>query len=149
MPGSDTSDLTATFMGLARQLLGMPARSDSLESFTLGDTNDVDHFILAKDTFDWHFLFKVFTSKVDLVGNGTAIELDLDNVSLLLASPQQLLLGVAKHTNNLAIFLDLLLSNLVFPFKTGLGKSLLLRFRPILVEATFTFNIDVLGPNGL
>ena len=30
MPGSDTSDLTETFMGLARQLLGMPARSDSL-----------------------------------------------------------------------------------------------------------------------
>jgi len=69
MPGSDTSDLAETFMGLARQLFGMPTRSDTLESFTLGNTNDVDHFILAKDTFDWHFLFKVFTSKVDFVGN--------------------------------------------------------------------------------
>jgi hypothetical protein len=57
---------------------------------------------------------------------------------LLLASSQQLLLGVADHTNNLAIFLDLieiflnfLLSNFIFPLKTGLSESLFLRLGPL------------------
>jgi len=57
---------------------------------------------------------------------------------LLLASSQQLLLGVADHTDNLTIFLDLieiflnfLLSNFVFPLETGLSKSLLFRLGPL------------------
>merc|ERR1711935_195621 len=119
MPGSDTSDLAKTLVGL-----------------------------------DWHFLFKMLASKINFVANTTAIELDFNNVRLLLTSSQQLLLGVADHTNNGAIFLDLIevflnffLANVIFPFQTGLGKSLLLGLGPILVESTFALNIDMLSPN--
>jgi len=45
---------------------------------------------------------------------------------------------VADHTNNGAIFLDLievflnfLLAKVIFPFQTGLGKSLLLGLGPL------------------
>jgi len=45
---------------------------------------------------------------------------------------------VADHTNNGAIFLDLIeiflnffLAKVIFPFQTGLGKSLLLGLRPL------------------
>lgn len=96
----------------------------------------------------------MFASKVNFVGNSTTIELDFNNVRLLLASSQQLLLGVADHTNNGAIFLDLIevflnffLAKVIFPFQTGLGKSLLLGLGPILVESTFALNIDMLSPN--
>jgi len=80
----------------------------------------------------------MFASKVNFVANTTAIELDFNNVRLLLTSSQQLLLGVADHTNNGAIFLDLIevflnffLANVIFPFQTGLGKSLLLGLGPL------------------
>jgi len=80
----------------------------------------------------------MFASKVNFVGNSTTIELDFNNVRLLLTSSQQLLLGVADHTNNGAIFLDLIeiflnffLAKVIFPFQTGLGKSLLLGLGPL------------------
>jgi len=80
----------------------------------------------------------MFASKVNFVGNTTTIELDFNDVRLLLTSSQQLLLGVADHTNNGAIFLDLIevflnffLANVIFPFQTGLGKSLLLGLGPL------------------
>ena len=54
----------------------------TLESFALGDANDVDHLVLAENALDWHFLFKMFASKVNFVANTTAIELDFNNVRL-------------------------------------------------------------------
>jgi len=80
----------------------------------------------------------MFASEVNFVGNGTAIKLDFHNVRLLLTFSQQLLLSVDDHTDNLAIFLDLieiflnfLLSNFVFPLKTGFSESLLFRLGPL------------------
>ena len=109
----------------------------TFESFALGDTNDIDHLVFSKDILDGEFLFKMLTGKVDFVAGGSTIDLDFHNVSLLLASPQDLLLSVANHAHNLAILLDLrkilfdlFLANFVLPFQAGLGKSLLLRLRP-------------------
>jgi len=137
MPGSNTSNLTKTLVRLARKFLGVPTRSDTFESFALGDTNDIDHLVFSKDILDGEFLFEMLTGKVDFVAGGSTIDLDFHNVSLLLASPQDLLLSVANHAHNLAILLDLrkilfdlFLANFVLPFQAGLGKSLLLRLRP-------------------
>ena len=54
----------------------------TLESFALGDANDVNHLVLAENALDGHFLFKMFASKVNFVGNSTTIELDFNNVRL-------------------------------------------------------------------
>ncbi len=59
-----------------------------------------------------------------LLGNGSAVELDLDDVGLLLSAPQQLLLGVADDADHL-----LKVKN---PFN-------LLSFKPInLLDASLT-----------
>ena len=78
-------------------------------------------------------------SKCYLVGDGSAVELDLDNVSLLLAAPQQLLLGVANDADGLAVLLhlgqvllDLFLAEIVLPLQARLGECLLLGPRPVL-----------------
>lgn len=85
MPRSDTSDLAQTFVRLARQLLGVPTARDTLETFALGDSNAIDHFILSEDTRDWNRLLQMLLHPFDLVFDGAAIQLDLHDVSLLLS----------------------------------------------------------------
>jgi len=53
MPRADTSHFSETFVRLARQLLHVPTGDDALDSVTLGDADDVDHFVLREDVFDW------------------------------------------------------------------------------------------------
>lgn len=112
-------------------------RKPTLESFSLGNTNTIDHFILGEDRLHGHLLFEMFTSKFDFVGNGSAIQLDFHDMGLLLALSKELLLGVANNTDNRAVFLDLvkilfdfLFAKFIFPFLAGLSKGLLFRLRP-------------------
>ncbi len=75
--------------------------------------------------------------KTHLVGDGSAVELDLHDVRLLLAAPEQLLLGVADDPHHGAVLLDLgqllldlLLAKVVLPLLAGLGEGLLLGLGP-------------------
>ena len=109
----------------------------TFEAFSLGDTNDINHFILGKSALDGNLFLKMFTSKVYFIRNGTTIDLDFHNMSLLLASPQNSLLSVENSSNHLTIlfdlrnfFLNLFLASIIFPLKTSLGKGLLLGFGP-------------------
>merc|ERR1719323_1071009 len=88
MPGSDTGDLPQTLVSLPGQLLGVPPAGDALVSVTLGDTDHVDHLVLGKHLADGNLLLKVLTGKVDLVGNGTTVQLDLHDVRLLLPAAE-------------------------------------------------------------
>lgn len=84
MPGTDTSDLTETLVSLARKLLGTPTGGDTLETVTLGDSDDIDHLVLLEDAVDGHLLLEETVAEVDLVGDGATVDLDLHEVGLLL-----------------------------------------------------------------
>ena len=141
MPSTNTGDLSETLVCLAGQLLGVPTRGDTLESFTLGHTNDVDHLILGKDTFDGDGLFKVSTSPVDLLRNVATIELHFHNMGLLLTLLHHAHLSMGNHTHNGTILLDASQVHVDFSFAKGispflgvLGESLLLRFVPMILQ---------------
>merc|ERR1712106_231797 len=81
MPGSDTGDLAETLVGLAWELLCVPTRGDTVVTATLGDANGVDHLVLGEDRVDGDLLLEVLVAPVDLLVNGTAVDLDLDEVA--------------------------------------------------------------------
>ena len=137
MPGSNASHFAETLVRLARKLLGVPTAGHTFESLSLSYANNVDHLILSKDTLDTDLLLKVAPGKVNLVSDGPTIQLDLNNVGLLLALAQQLLLGVCNQSDNRAVLLDLaqlfgnlLLANVILPLLGGLGESLLFGLGP-------------------
>lgn len=84
MPGTDTSDLTQTLVRLAGQLLGVPTAGHSLETLTLGDGNAIDHLVLSEHIGHRHGLLQVLLDPVDLILDGSTVQLDLDDVGLLL-----------------------------------------------------------------
>lgn len=141
-------------MGLTRQLLGVPTTGDALETFALGDSNAVDHFVLLEHLADWDLTLEVLTRPIDLLGNSTTIDLDLHDVSLLVAVLQDLdlkilaeisiiplskvtNLSVSDDTNRGAVLLDLVqilldrfLAILISPLLGVLRKTLLFRVIP-------------------
>merc|ERR1719323_1748041 len=156
MPGSDTGDLPQTLVSLPGQLLGVPPAGDALVSVTLGDTDHVDHLVLGEHLADGNLFLKVLTGKVDLVGNGATVQLDLHDVRLLLPAAEQLHLGVDDDSDGGAVLLhlvevllNLLLAQVVSPLGAGLVKGLLLGLGPVLVEPPLALLADVLSPHGL
>lgn len=155
MPGTDTADLSETSVSLSWQLLGVPSLDDAGETFTLGDTEDVDHFVLGEDLVDIDWLFEETLGEVDLFGDGfTTVDLDFEDVSLLLSEVQQGHLGVGNDTDDLAVLLQSVESGfwvVVSLLAEELGvlcEGLLLGVHPALVESSLGFLLDVLGPDG-
>lgn len=62
----------------------------TFEALALGNTNNINHFILSKYGRDWNWLLKVLTGPVHLLGNCTTIELNLHDVCLFLALSKEL-----------------------------------------------------------
>jgi hypothetical protein len=154
VPGTDTGDLTQTLVGLARQLLGAPASGDTGETVTLGDGNDVDNLVLLEDGVDRHGLLEQTLAESDLVGDGTTVDLDLHQVSLLLLQGSLADLGVGEDTDDGAVLLDAGQlagdrGTLVLGVLLGvLGESLLLALVPVLVEAALQLITEMLSPDG-
>jgi len=154
MPGSNTSNLAETLVSLARQLLGVPTGSDALETFSLGDGDAIDHLVLSEDLGHWDSLFQMFLHPLDLVLDGSTVQLDLHDVSLLLTLLDQANLGVNQDTDDFAVadhlvevVFDGLLAQIVGPFLAGLGEGLLLARVPVLVEATTALFAQMLSPD--
>jgi hypothetical protein len=68
----------------------------TLVSTTLCDTNAVNHLILGEDGIDRDRLLKLFLGPIDLLADGASVDLDLHDVSLLLALLHQLHLQSTK-----------------------------------------------------
>lgn len=154
MPGTDTSDLSETLVGLTRELLGTPTGGDTVETVTLGDSDDIDHLVLLEDGVDADRLLEETVAEFDLVGNGATVDLDLHKVGLLLLEGGLSDLGVGEDTDDGAVFLD----TLEFAGDGGtaalgvllgvLGESLLLALVPVLVESSFNFVAQMFSPDG-
>merc|ERR1712176_682249 len=84
MPGSNTGHLPQTLVGFPGQLLCVPPAGHTLEAMTLGHSDDINHLVLGKNSSHGYLLLEVIPGKLDLVGNGATIKLDLHNMSLLL-----------------------------------------------------------------
>jgi len=96
MPRANTSYLSQTLVGLARQFGRVPSGCDTLVTATFRYTNSVNHFVLTEHLIDWYLLFQVVTSKLDLVSNGTTVQLNLHDVRLLLTFLQKLHLKLTE-----------------------------------------------------
>merc|ERR1719397_1008637 len=156
MPGSDTGNLPETLVSLPWELLGVPSAGNTLVSVTLGHSDDIDHLVLGEDLTHGHLLLKVLTGKVDLVGNGASVELDLHDMSLLLPAAEELHLGVDDDPDGGAVLLhlvevllDLLLAQIIGPLSARLSERLLLGLRPVLVEPPLALLANVLSPDSL
>ena len=73
-----------------------------------------------------------------LFSDGSSIDLDFHDMSLLLSATKDLLLGMGDQSDNRAVFLnlaqilfDFLFAQIISPFQLSLRECLLLRFRPI------------------
>jgi len=140
MPSSDTSDLSETSMGLSGESLGTESGSDTFVTLTLGNTENVNHFILVEDLGNSDFLFEVLLGEIDLLGNGTTVNLDFLDMSLLLSEVELIELSVDDNSDDLAVFLDSVELSInilgVRPFSNVLAESLLLGVHPVLVESS-------------
>ena len=141
VPGANTGNLAQTTVGLTRQTGDAPTSDNALETVTLGDTDGVDHVVLGEDVADRDELLEEAMAEVDLLGDGATVDLDLHQVSLLLAELDLADVGVGKHTHDVAVLLDALqlgvgsitTLGLVLGQTLGvLGESLLLGVVPVV-----------------
>jgi len=154
MPSTDTGDLSETSMRFSGKFLGAPSAGHTLSSVTLGDTDAVGVVVLGEHGVDADLLLEEALGEVDLVGGAAAVDLELDDVSLLLLEWQELHLGVSNESHDLAVLLDLVDGGLLAGFVLGplllvLGESEFLRLAPVLVESSLGFVTNVLSPDGL
>jgi len=137
MPSTDTTDLSETSMGLSGESLSTESGSDTFVTLTLGNTENINHFVLVDNLGDSDFLFEVLSGEIDLLSDGTTINLDFEDVSLLLSEVELIQLGVDDDSDDLAVFLDSFDLSIdvlgVRPLLGVLGESLLLGVHPVLV----------------
>lgn len=155
MPGTDTTDLAETTVGLAGKTADAIALDDTLVTLTLGATEDIDGLVHAEDRVDGDLLLEESKGVVDLLLDGATVDLDLHDVSLLLAEGNLVHLGVSDETDNAAVLDDALEGALALLLALLLGHSLgvvgegfLLAAVPVLVEATTAGIGKVVSPDG-
>lgn len=152
MPSSDTSDLSETSMGLSGKSLGSESGGDTFVTLTLSNTEDINHFVLVDDLGDSDFLFKVLLSEVNLLSDGTTVNLDFEDVSLLLSKVELIHLSVDDDSDDLTVFLDSVKLTVnvlgITPLLAVLVESLLLGVHPVLIESSLQLSRQVLSPDG-
>jgi len=152
VPRSNTGNLTETTVGLTWETGDTPTGSDTLESLTFGDSNNIDLFVLCEDRINSDLLLEEIFGKVDLGFRvGSSVDLDFHNVSLLDAEVEFLNLCVgddaddgAELGNSVKLGINIL-SSIGLVLGDVLGVGLFLCLVPILVHATLKFIAQVLS----
>ena len=153
MPSTDASDLTKTSVSLTGKAGDAPTGDNAGETVTASGGADVDDFTLSEKFGDLYLLLEKSLGEFDLGGNITTIDLDLKKVGNLGSQLHFADLGMGKDTHDVAVLLDAVNLGLnLLGFLGGLlcilGKSLLFRVIPILVESAFDLFGQVTGPDG-
>ncbi len=156
MPGTDTGNLTETSMRLTVQSRDTESLDDTACSLTAGNTDSVDALGLLEDLSDADLLLEFVLGPVDLLVNGTTVDLDFEHVCLVLAECKLADLSGADDTDDSSVLLDSLEITGVVSLGVGvlvlavdiLGESLLLGLHPVLVESALHVVVHVLGPDG-
>jgi len=157
MPSTDTADSAETSVSLALQLLDAVSGGDALGAVTLGDSDGVNALVLLEDLTDGDLLLELGVGPLDLLLDGTTVNLDLHNVGLVLSELELAVLGGANDSDGGGVLGDSgdvavngLLVLLVDGVLLGvLGEGLLLGVGPVLVEAALDVVVEVLGEHGL
>ena len=101
MPGTDTSDFSVTSVGFLLEMSGSPSGHDTSKSFTLGDTNNINEFILIEDIVDSDVLIEEGVSEGNLISDGfSSVDLDFEDIVLLLSDVfHKVVLGVDNSSD--------------------------------------------------
>lgn len=155
VPSTDTSNLAETTVSLAGKTSNTPTRDDTLVTMTTGDTEDIDHLVLREDRGNRDGLLEELLGPSDLVRDRATVDLDLNEVSLLLAETDELRLSVSEDADNLSILLHAgkLAVNILVIRSGNAGsitvEGLLLGAVPVLVEAALNGLVKVRSPDGV
>lgn len=151
MPSTDTGNLSQTSVGLSWESSDTITRYDTLCSVTLGHTNSVEHFILGKYRRNRNGLLEQTSHKVNLIGNASAVDLDLHDMGLPEGDGELGWLCVADGPYNGGVVLDsgnLLVDLALLELFSVLGEGLLLGLVPVLVEPSSALVRQVSCPDG-
>jgi len=156
MPGSDTGDLSETSMRFSVQSGDAESLDDTGHTLTLGNTDGINALRLLEDLTDANLLFELVLGEVNLLGNGTTVNLDLHDVSLVLTEGKLADLSGADDTDDGSVLLDsvevsgimILGVRVLILLLDVLGESLLLGIHPVLVESALDIGVHVLGEDG-
>ena len=156
MPRTDTGNFAETSMSLTVKTGAAKSLDWANHTFTAGNTDGVDHLVVLEDVTDLELGLKFAVGPVDLLVDGATVDLDLHNVSLVLAELELADLGGAENTHDSAVFLDagkvacngILVSLGLVVALLVLAESLLLGVHPVLVHAALNLIIEMFGPDG-
>lgn len=93
MPSTDTTNLSETSVSLSGHSGNTESLDDTLSTVTLGHTNGIDHLVVVEDLSNGDFTFEFAESPVDLLSDGTSVNLDFNEVSLSLSEVELVELG--------------------------------------------------------
>lgn len=152
MPSSDTSNLSVTSVRLLLEMPDSPSVHDTLESVTLGDSNNIDNLVLSEDVIDSDLLLEEAVGEVDLISSSlSTIDLDFEDVVLLLSEVGEVVLSVGNSSHDGGVLFDSV--ELDFNFLGILGLSLIARegfllgLNPVLVEPAEGSLVEMVGPD--
>jgi hypothetical protein len=153
MPGTDTTDLAETSMGLAGKTVDVVTLDDTLGTVTLGNTDSVNALVVLEDFTDGDLLLEVTVGPVDLLLNGATVKLDFHEVSLALAELEEMDLGSDENADGGTVLLDLshfALGDTLLNLLLVVGlESVLLCLVPVLVETALDGVVELGGPDRL
>jgi hypothetical protein len=153
VPGADTGDLAKTTVSLSGKSGDTPTGDNTGKSLTLGGGADIDALTLSEHSGAVELLLEHADGEVDLVGDGSTVDLDLEDLGHLLAKLDLAVLGVGDDAHDGGVLLDLGLLSVDLLGLLGvllgvLGEGLALGLVPVLVESALHVIRQVLSPHG-